>query len=115
MSSISSASSRARKVTWSSFRVRRFMWSRARPGVATTTSAPRFKARICRSMGAPPYTGTTLRFSPFAYLDGLGHLHGQLPGGDEDEAAGDAALGAVLVDPLEHRQGEGGRLARAGG
>ena len=54
MSSISSASSRTRTRTSSSFSVRRWRWSSARPGVATTTSAPRLSARICRSIAAPP-------------------------------------------------------------
>ena len=54
MSSISSASSRIRTSSWPSFSVPRLMWSSARPGVATTTWAPRSSARICCSIGAPP-------------------------------------------------------------
>ena len=54
MSSISSASSRINIATRSSFNVPRRMWSSARPGVATTTLAPRSSARTCWNIGAPP-------------------------------------------------------------
>ena len=55
MSSISSASSRTsvRRLPRASDRLR-FTWSSARPGVATTTSTPRFSARSCVSIDAPP-------------------------------------------------------------
>ena len=55
MSSISSASSSTstlERCRASSDRRRR--WSSARPGVATTTSAPRSRARICCGIDAPP-------------------------------------------------------------
>jgi hypothetical protein len=54
MSSISSASS-STSVRMPSMRsVLRLTWSSARPGVATTTSTPRFNARSCVSIDAPP-------------------------------------------------------------
>jgi hypothetical protein len=46
-------------------------------------------------------------------VQGLGHLDGELAGRHEDERHG-RPLAAVRGEPLEHRQCEGGRLARAG-
>ena len=54
MSSISSASSSTTSRAPSSFSVLRRMWSSARPGVATTTSTPRFSARELAAIGCPP-------------------------------------------------------------
>ena len=54
MSSISSASSRTSASRPSSASDLRFTWSSARPGVATTTSTPRFRALSCVSIDAPP-------------------------------------------------------------
>jgi hypothetical protein len=54
-------------------------------------------------------------------VDGLGHLHGQLARGDEDERGdrgrrpGQRAVGERLADALQERQGERRRLAGAGG
>src|SRR5664279_1566185 len=54
MSSISSASSRTSVRRLPRASERRFTWSSARPGVATTTSTPRFRALSCVSIDAPP-------------------------------------------------------------
>ena len=54
MSSISSASSRTTTATPSSLSVLRRMRSRARPGVAMTTSTPRSRARNCGPYAWPP-------------------------------------------------------------
>ncbi len=54
MSSISSASSRIRTFRLLSLSVPRRMWSRARPGVATTTSTPRFSTLSCCWKDCPP-------------------------------------------------------------
>ena len=53
------ASSSTTTFTVPSARLPRRMWSRARPGVATTTSTPDRKANSCRPIGWPPYTGST--------------------------------------------------------
>ena len=58
MFSISSASSNTIVRRCSSLRVRRRRWSKTLPGVPTTMFAPFFRAWICRSMLAPPYTAT---------------------------------------------------------
>jgi hypothetical protein len=68
MSSISSASSSTSTRTASSLSVPRFTWSRARPGVATTTSTPRSRARSCCPIAAPPYTASTRVPKPRPYL-----------------------------------------------
>jgi hypothetical protein len=47
-------------------------------------------------------------------VDGLGDLHGQLAGGHEDERAGHAIGGSLSGQPLDRREGEGGRLAGPG-
>ena len=44
----------------------------------------------------------------------LGHLHGELAGRHEHQATRGQALGALARQQLDHRQGEGGRLAGAG-
>ena len=69
MSSISSASSRITVWIASSASDPRPMWSSARPGVATTTWAPRSRAWSCRPIGWPPNTGTTLTPSLLPYLN----------------------------------------------
>ena len=90
------------------------MWSSARPGVATTMSAPRLSARICASIGAPPYTRDDREPEPPRVLvDGLGDLHRQLARRHQHQPARAAAAFRVLVDPLQHRQRERRRLAGA--
>ncbi len=54
ISSISSASSRTTTATPPSFSFLPRTRSRARPGVATTTSAPRSSARSCGPYACPP-------------------------------------------------------------
>ena len=55
--SISSASSSTTFLTVERSAAPRFIRSMRRPGVATNTLMPRFRARICASMLVPPYTG----------------------------------------------------------
>ena len=52
--------------------------------------------------------------APRVLVDRFRDLHGELAGGHEDEAVGAAARAAAADDPLQHRQGEGGRLSGAG-
>ena len=63
MFSISSASSMMTFFTRLRSTVLRFIRSRRRPGVATTTCTPRFSVLIWLSMLEPPYTGRTFRLS----------------------------------------------------
>ena len=86
MSSISSASSRMTTWTASKRRLPRLRWSTARPGVATTTSTPRAQAAqlLADRLAAVD------RQDPGAELaavlaEGLGDLHRELAGRDEDE------------------------------
>ena len=88
MSSISSASSSTTASTCPRSRVRRRMWSRARPGVATTTSTPRRRPPSCCVIDCAAVDGHHARAQAAAVaVDGLGHLHGQLARGDEHEDA----------------------------
>ena len=54
MRSISSASSNTKDFTWLRLRLLRFRWSSIRPGVPTTTCAPRFRLRNWPPISAPP-------------------------------------------------------------
>ena len=96
--------------------MRRRMWSRARPGVATTTSTPAPQAaellrdRLAAVDGHHPRP----QVAPVA-VQGLRHLHGQLARRDEHEDARLLALARRGQRPLQQRKGEGGRLAGAGG
>ena len=55
-------------------------------------------------------TGKTAAFA-LPLLHRLGHLHGELAGGDEDQRTDARALGA---EALQQRQREGGRLSGPG-
>jgi hypothetical protein len=46
-------------------------------------------------------------------VDGLRDLLGELPGGHQHQRRG-SGTGRAAVQPLQHRQGEGGRLSGAG-
>ena len=91
------------------------MRSLRRPGVATTTSAPRRSAPDCRLIDMPPTTVATRRFTAVAYgVEGVGDLLGELTGGNEDQRERGVRLGAAAGGAGEQRQAEGERLAGAG-
>ena len=115
MSSISSASSSTTVARPPSRSVPRAMWSRARPGVATTTSTPRVQGPQLPADRLPAVD----RQHPGAQVlavavDRLGHLHRQLPGRHQHQRHR-VARRRGRRHPLQQRQRERGRLARAGG
>ncbi len=67
MSAIWSASSRTVMVTWSSRQSPRSMRSLSRPGVATSTSAPRRSCPACLLIDRPPTTVAIRRLTAVAY------------------------------------------------
>ena len=62
MSSMRSASSSTTYSTWFSTQFLASMWSSRRPGVATSTSTPRFSSSVCGFMSMPPNTTATRSF-----------------------------------------------------
>ena len=125
MSSIRSASSRTRTSTAEKSTVRWPMWSRSRPGVATTISGPLRRPAELRLVADAAVDRDRADGPPGAVgPDALLHLERELAGGNEDEDAGQAARRLTGtkrrcqacrdgVEPLEDGQDEGGRLAGA--
>src|SRR2546426_619873 len=71
MSSIRSASSSTSTSSREKSTCPRSMWSRRRPGVATTMSAPCFSARVCGSIPTPPYTAAAVTRTCRPYVRAL--------------------------------------------
>ena len=78
-------------------------------------STPRSSARICWSIDAPPYSGTTLRPRPCAYLwIASATCIASSRVGTSTRPRGLLARVALVGDALEHRQRERRRLSGAG-
>ena len=115
MSSMRSASSTTMICTPVISSLPRSKWSSRRPGVAISTSTPRSSFSSWSAKETPPISSAQESFWPLAYVskDG-GDLVGQFAGRRDDQGARHARLGAAGLQPVDHRQGEGGGLAGAG-
>ena len=90
------------------------MWSTARPGRGHDDVHAALEHLELVDDGLAAVDGQHVGVELAAVLvDGLGHLHGELAGGHEDE--GDGLGGGAGHDALEDGQGEGRGLAGAGG
>ena len=108
--SISSASSRTRKLNASSGSVPRFIWSMTRPGVPTITCAPRFRPFELGRVALPTVDGQYVKALHVSRvtLKRLGDLDGEFPCRDEHHCL---RLRLSHVDLGQDGKREGARLA----
>ena len=93
----------------------RSMRSVRRPGVATRRSTPRLSAAIWWCSEAADDELVAQAHDVHERLQRVGHLHGQLAGGHEDQGARTTRRGAgASGEAGDHREAEGQRLAGAG-
>ena len=114
MSSMRSASSITSSSTPVSSSPPRSKWSSRRPGVAISTSTPRFSLMSWSPNETPPISSATLSFWPAPYLSNFLDLGGEFAGRLQDQRARHPGPGAALFQHGQHRQDEGRGLAGAG-